>query len=134
MIGEAGAWKLIQMIFAPTAMLLLHYPIYRAYRWNKQNRKPPRIWEAALLSFFPSPVGGILYVGGVVPALIAFAPIVLVYVLVRVVRDLTGASAYPVSDRFSMIIYFAPALVLGLISGVWGYKIKKQLGTEDKTS
>jgi len=134
MISEAGAWKLVQIIFVPTAILLLHYPSYRAYRWNKQNKKPPRIWEAVLLSFFPSPVGGILYVGGVVPALIAFAPIVLVYVLVRVVRDLTGASAYPVSDRFMMIIYSVPALALGLISGVWAYKIKKQLGAEDKTS
>ena len=105
-------WQLaIMLVF----MFLLHLPIYRSYRHNKQNRKPPKIWEAVLLSFFPSPMGGILYVGGIVPALIGYALVVLVLAIVK----------------FSeLLAYFSLASVFALASGIWAYKRKKLLTTE----
>lgn len=73
-------------------MLAFHVPVYRAYRRNMENKVPPKIWAAVLLSIFPSPVGGILYTTGIVPALISFCGLVGVAVAAELLIHLPFSS------------------------------------------
>lgn len=47
---------------------VLHLPIYAWHQSNKSNNKPPKPAIAFILSFFPGPLGGILYVFGLIGA------------------------------------------------------------------
>jgi hypothetical protein len=49
--------------------LLLHIPVYVKYRHNQRDGHPPKVWLAFLLCFVASPTCGLLYVDGVIPAL-----------------------------------------------------------------
>ncbi len=59
-------------------ILLLHLPIYLCHRRNRINNKLPNPAIAFILSFVPSPLGGILYVNGLfgaVPCLVVLITI-----------------------------------------------------------
>ena len=63
---------LVELIITGIIIVVFHIPVYRAYRRNMENKVPPKIWAAILLSIFPSPVSGVLYTIGLAPALISF--------------------------------------------------------------
>jgi hypothetical protein len=63
---NAGSLDLIVTIMVG---LLLHIPVYVKYRHNQRDGHPPKVWLAFLLCFVASPTCGLLYVDGVIPAL-----------------------------------------------------------------
>lgn len=60
-------------------VILLHLPIYLCYRSNKNNNKPPHPAIAVILSFVPSPLGGILYVNGLLGAVPCLVVLITVF-------------------------------------------------------
>ncbi len=43
-------FKLSELIVLYVVMVAFHVPVYRAYRRNMENKVPPKIWAAVLLS------------------------------------------------------------------------------------
>ena len=69
MFSMPGGWEWLIICMV---VLVCHIPIYKAYRRNKHSKKPPKVWVAIILSFIPGQSGGILYVVGIIPAIITF--------------------------------------------------------------
>jgi len=71
-------------------VLLLHLPIYLCHRRNRINDKPPNPAIAFILSFFPSPLGGILYVNGLLGAVPCLLVLIAIFSMVPGPTDRHG--------------------------------------------
>lgn len=60
-----------ELIIGLIVILGVGLMVYSVHRRNQRNKKPPKIWAAILLSFFPTPVHGVLYARGIVAALVS---------------------------------------------------------------
>ena len=98
---------LSELIVVGIVIVGFNIPVYRAYRRNMETKIPPKVWAAVLLSIFPSPVSGILYTIGLVPALIAFLALIGVTIANELLMHL------PLN---SLIGYYI--LGIGIISGI----------------
>lgn len=67
-MGVIGIFEILWLFIF---LVLINIPVYFAYRSHVRKKKSPKIWAAILLSIFPSPVSGILYTSGIIPALIS---------------------------------------------------------------
>jgi hypothetical protein len=104
----------VELIVVMLVILLpLHYLIYRAYKRNMKNKVPPKIWAAVLLSIFPSPVGGILYATGIVPAVISFC----VFVGIVIVAEILLKMSF---DSNKGIYIFLMMIIAGILAKVKG--------------
>lgn len=76
-------------------LALLHFPIYVWYRIRRNSDWPPSPVTAFLLSFFPSPIGGILYVHGLLGAVPCLVTLLVIFSEVpggEAERTMLGAS------------------------------------------
>lgn len=108
----------LELIVVGVVMVVLHVPVYRAYRRNMENRIPPKIWAAVLLSILPSPVGGILYTTGIVPAVISFCGFVGVVIAAELLMH------FPFDSNKGYYI-----LVMAIISGILAKNKKDSLSS-----
>lgn len=100
-------------------LAVIHIPTYLVHRHNKKQNKPPKVWAAVLLSFFPSPVGGILYVSGIFLTLIVFFLLVALVVVV----DLVASSNF----------IGGPVLAMPIIAGYLASKKRVMYDGQAKT-
>ncbi|MGR3309440.1 MAG: hypothetical protein ACUZ77_01585 [Candidatus Brocadiales bacterium] len=96
----------------------VHVPIYMAHRRNEKNNKQSKVWAAVLLSFLPSPVGGILYVKGVIVALISF----LIFNTIRFVFSVMSISL------FFPLVWVGVIVYTGILANNRNNRLTEELG------
>ena len=92
--------------------LMFHVPIYVWHRSNRKRNMPPNPAIAFILSFVPSPIGGILYVNGLLGAVPCLV------VLIAVFSKVPGRDAEAYMLGYSIVIMAVSSTCSALITRI----------------